>query len=62
MKQLREERGLSLKALAHAINKDPQSIHRLEQGGVNPSYLYLLSVCEGLDISFPELMKGVGEE
>jgi len=62
VRQLREERGLSLKALAHSINKDPQSVHRLEQGGVNPGYLYLLSVCEGLEIDITELLEGVREE
>ncbi|MDF2192519.1 helix-turn-helix transcriptional regulator [Paraflavitalea sp. CAU 1676] len=62
VRQLREERGLSLKALAHTINKDPQSVHRLEQGGVNPGYLYLLAVCEGLEIEITELLEGVEEE
>lgn len=62
VKSLREERNLSLKALAHAIGKDPQSVHRLEQGGVNPGYLYLLDICEGLEMDIAELLKGVGEE
>lgn len=62
VKQLREERGLSLKTLAHTIGKDPQSVHRLEQGGVNPGYLYLLDICEGLEIDIHELLEGVGEQ
>ena len=59
VRQLREERGLSLKALAHSINKDPQSVHRLEIGAINPGYLYLLSICEGLEIEITELLEGV---
>jgi transcriptional regulator with XRE-family HTH domain len=62
VKALRLEKELSLKALAHAIGKDPQSVHRLEQGGVNPGYLYLLSICEGLEITITELLDGLEEE
>jgi transcriptional regulator with XRE-family HTH domain len=56
IKALREERGLTLKELAYSIGKDPQSIHRLEMGDVNPSYLYLMDVCIGLEISISELL------
>lgn len=59
VKALRKERSLTLKDLAHAIGKDPQSIHRLEMGGINPSYLYLLDICVGLDISITELLTGL---
>ncbi|MFT3824863.1 MAG: helix-turn-helix transcriptional regulator [Chitinophagaceae bacterium] len=61
VKALREAKELTLKSLAHAIGKDPQSIHRLEQGGVNPSYLYLLQICEGLEIDISELLKDLSE-
>jgi putative transcriptional regulator len=56
IKSLREERGLTLKELAYSIGKDPQSIHRLEMGDVNPSYLYLIDVCVGLEISVSDLL------
>jgi putative transcriptional regulator len=56
IKALREERELTLKELAYSIGKDPQSIHRLEMGDVNPSYLYLMEVCSGLEISLSDLL------
>ncbi|MBS1630205.1 MAG: helix-turn-helix transcriptional regulator [Bacteroidetes bacterium] len=55
VKALREERQLTLKELAYQMDKDPQSISRLETGGVNPSYLYLQEICAGLEISMHEL-------
>lgn len=55
IKALREQKELTLKELAYSIGKDPQSIHRLEMGDVNPSYLYLMDVCGGLEISISEL-------
>lgn len=61
VKALREGKKLTLKQLAHAIGKDPQSIHRLEQGGVNPGYLYLVQLCEGLEIDVTDLLKDLSE-
>jgi len=57
IKTLRKEKGLTLKELSHSINKDPQSIHRLEKGQVNPSYLYLVDLCIGLNINLKELIE-----
>ena len=56
VKALRNEKNLTLKELGHKIDKDPQSINRLEMGDINPSYLYLLQICEGLEISLNELL------
>lgn len=56
VKYLREERGLTLKEMGYRIDKDPQSISRLETGKINPSYLYLLDICKGLDIEIAELL------
>ena len=53
----RKEKGFTLKELSYSIGKDPQSIHRLEMGDVNPSYLYLLELCKGLEIDISELLK-----
>jgi transcriptional regulator with XRE-family HTH domain len=61
VKSLRKEKGLTLKELSHSIGKDPQSIHRLEMGQVNPSYLYLLELCEGLEINVVELLQDLTE-
>lgn len=57
-KAIREEKGMSLQDVAHAIGKDRQSIHRLEKGLVNPSYLYLKQVCEGLGVEMDEVFRG----
>ena len=55
VKSLREQRGLTLKEMGYKIDKDPQSISRLEIGKINPSYLYLLEICAGLDIEIKAL-------
>lgn len=59
VKELREEKGLSQTELAYKIGKDQPSINRLEKGKVNPSIIYLLEICEGLEISIIELFKPV---
>jgi putative transcriptional regulator len=57
IKKIRLEKGLTLKALAHSVRKDAQSISRVEMGNLNPTYLYLLEVCKGLDIEVSVLLK-----
>lgn len=57
IKEIRELKGLTQAQLAHKINKDRESIARLERGGINPTYIYLMEVCEGLEITMEELMK-----
>ena len=59
VKNVRKQKGFTLKELAHSIDKDPQSIHRLESGAINPSYLYLLELCKGLDIQITELLEDI---
>jgi transcriptional regulator with XRE-family HTH domain len=56
VKDARMAKGLTLSQLAFAIGKEPQSIHRLEAGKINPSYLYLLEVCKGLDVEITTLL------
>ncbi len=55
LKTIRLEKGLTLKQLGFIIDKDPQSISRVEMGGINPTYLYLLDVCKGLEIDISDL-------
>lgn len=57
IKEIRESKGLTQAQLAHKIDKDRESIARLERGAVNPTYLYLLEICVGLEITMEELMK-----
>jgi putative transcriptional regulator len=55
LKKIRQSKGLTLKELGYKIDKDPQSISRVEMGDINPTYLYLLQLCEGLEIEVKEL-------
>lgn len=55
LKAIRNQKGLTLKELGYRIDKDPQSISRVEMGDINPTYLYLLAICEGLEISLSDL-------
>jgi len=57
LRTIRNGMGLTLKDLGYRINKDPQSISRVERGNINPTYLYLLDVCKGLEIDITELLK-----
>lgn len=52
----REAKGLTQTEFANSIGKDQPSINRLEKGNINPSYLYLLEVCEGLKLKLSELL------
>ena len=56
VKELREEKGLSQTELAYKIGKDQPSINRLEKGKVNPSVIYLLEICEGLEVSLNQMV------
>ncbi|MCA6446891.1 MAG: helix-turn-helix transcriptional regulator [Chitinophagaceae bacterium] len=55
LKSIRQAKGLTLKELGYRVDKDPQSISRVELGDINPTYLYLMQICEGLDIEITDL-------
>lgn len=55
IQQLRKEKGLSQTQLAHRIDKDQQSIQKLESGRFNPTYYYLYEIARGLNIPLKEL-------
>ena len=57
LKTLRTKKGLTLKDLGYKIDKDPQSISRVEMGDINPTYLYLLELCKGLEIDISEIFQ-----
>jgi transcriptional regulator with XRE-family HTH domain len=61
VKAIREQKGFTLEKLGELIDKERQSINRLEKGAVNPSYLYLLDICKGLQIDITDLLKGLSE-
>jgi len=56
IKQIRESKGLSQTELAYKIDKDQPSINRVERGKINPSYLYLLDLANGLEVQLQELI------
>jgi len=58
IKAIRVEKGLSMEDVAKKIGKDRQSIHKLEKGDFNPSYLYLKQISLGLEIEIAELFVG----
>lgn len=57
LKEFRKAKCLTLKELGYLVDKDPQSISRVEMGDINPTYLYLLDICKGLEIDIEELFK-----
>ena len=57
IKVIREQKGLSLEEVGKRIGKDRQSIHKLEKGNFNPSYIYLQNLCRGLEIDMSDLFK-----
>ena len=57
VRSIREGKGLTLETVAQKVGKDRQSIHRLEKGDFNPSYIYLMDVCRGLGITLSELFE-----
>ena len=61
-KLVRIEKNLSLEKLGNIIGKDKQSIHRFESGKFNPSYLYLIELCKGLEIDIADLLKDLNNE
>lgn len=56
IRELRKSRGLSQAKLGLLILKDQQSIHKVEAGDFNPSYLYLLEIAKGLEVTINELL------
>lgn len=56
IREARIAKGYSQEQLAHKIGKDQPSINRVENGRINPSYLYLLEICEGLEIDLEKLI------
>ncbi len=62
IREIRNEKGISQKDLAHSIGKDQQSVQRLEAGNINPTYYYLYEIADGLDVSIEVLIKPRGTE
>jgi len=57
IREIRKEKGISQKQLAHSIGKDQQSIQRLEAGNINPSFYYLHEIANGLNMSLENIIE-----
>lgn len=57
IRSIRIEKKLTLEEVGKRIGKDRQSIHSLEKGSFNPSYIYLYEVCNGLEIELFQLFE-----
>lgn len=57
IRDIRKEKGITQVQLAHSIDKDQQSIQRLEAGNVNPSLYYLQQIANGLNVSLEAICK-----
>ena len=56
IREIRISKGMTQQALAYSIGKDHPSINKLENGKVNPSYIFLKEVAEGLDVDLKDFM------
>lgn len=56
IRSLRLAKGYNQTEFANLIGKDQPSINRLENGNVNPGYLYLLQIAKGLEVSVDGLI------
>ena len=56
IKEIRKCLNLTQFELGIRINKDQQSISRLEAGEINPSYIYLMEICKGLEIELKDVL------
>lgn len=59
LKEIRTQKNLSLRQLGHIVDKDAQSISRVEMGEINPSIYYLVELCQALEVDLSEVLKGL---
>jgi putative transcriptional regulator len=56
VKKLRLKKGMTQVEVSSNMNKDQQSLQRLESGNVSPSLYYLQQLANALDVNLSELM------
>ncbi|MBC7694315.1 MAG: helix-turn-helix transcriptional regulator [Burkholderiales bacterium] len=56
MKKLRLKKGFTQVEVSSSMNKDQQSLQRIESGNVSPSLYYLFQLAYSLDVTITELM------
>ncbi len=55
IRTIRIEKGFNQTEFANLIGKDQPSLNRLENGKINPGYLYLFEIARGLEIDISKL-------
>jgi transcriptional regulator with XRE-family HTH domain len=55
LRKIRERKKITQFDLASIIDKDRQSIQRVEAGNINPTIFYLYELSEGLQIPLKEI-------
>jgi transcriptional regulator with XRE-family HTH domain len=58
IKQRREERGLTIRALARAVEMSPSMVSEVEKGIANPSVETLAAIVKALDLSLEGVLEG----
>lgn len=56
LKKLREAKNLTQFDVCCRINKDRQSLQRIESGNSNPTIYYLMELSEGLEVDIKEIV------
>jgi transcriptional regulator with XRE-family HTH domain len=56
IRTLRTAKGMNQTEFANSIGKDQPSVNRLENGKINPGYLYLRQIAKGLGVELRELL------
>lgn len=56
VKNIRLKRGLTQIEVSSRMNRDQQSLQRVESGRVNPSLCYLIELSSALEIEVSELV------
>tara|TARA_R110000782_G_scaffold269225_1_gene366940 strand:+ start:38404 stop:38616 length:213 start_codon:yes stop_codon:yes gene_type:complete len=54
IRKIRLSKGFTQTELANIMGKDHPSLNKLENGKVNPSYIYLTEVAEALEVDIKE--------
>lgn len=63
IRKLREEKGMTLEALAHSVGSDPSNLSRLERGRQKPGFDLLVELAAALGVRLSELFAlAEGEE
>jgi ribosome-binding protein aMBF1 (putative translation factor) len=56
IRNLRMERGLTQASLSSKMDKDTQSLQRVESGSINPSLFYLYELATALETDLKEIV------